>query len=157
MTVFGTAGSEGGLKVVQQAGAHFVFNHNQEGYMEAVKAEADKLGGVNVIIENAAHFNLGKDLPLLAKGGRVAVVGSRGPVEVNPRDAMSREVDILGVMLATASEDEAQETFAAIQGGMEAGWLQPIVGKKYLLEEAKEAQQELMKSTALGKMVLTVP
>jgi NADPH2:quinone reductase len=92
MKVFGTAGSQGGLEIAKQAGAHFMFNHNEKGYLEVLKTEADKVGGINVTIENAAHFNLGKDLPLLARGGRVAIVGSRGPVEVNPRDAMSREV-----------------------------------------------------------------
>ena len=42
--------------------------------------------GVDVIIETLASVNLGKDLPLPAPGGRVAIIGSRGPVEINPRD-----------------------------------------------------------------------
>lgn len=157
MKVLGTAGSQRGLEVASKAGAHFVFNHAQDNYIEAMKAEAEKLGGINVIIENAAHFNLGKDLTILAKGGRVAVVGSRGPVEVNPRDAMSREAEIIGVMLRSVSEKEEQETYAAVQGGMETGWLQPIIGKEFPLKEAAQAHQEIIAGNALGKMVLTVP
>jgi NADPH:quinone reductase-like Zn-dependent oxidoreductase len=60
-------------------------------------------------------------------------------------------------MLANASEEEREQTFAAVQGGMEAGWLQPIVGKEFPLNKAEQAQQELMTGTALGKIVLTVP
>lgn len=155
MKVFGTAGSQRGLEVAEEAGAHFVFNHNEDSYMEAMKTETERLGGVNVIIENAAHVNLGKDLPLLAKGGRVSIVGSRGPVEVNPRDTMSREADIMGVLLFNASEEETRQTFAAIQGGMEAGWLRPIVGKEFTLKDASHAHQEIIAGKALGKMVLT--
>ena len=157
MKVLGTAGSQRGLEVASQAGAHFVFNHAQDNYTEAMKAEAEKLGGIDVIIENAAHFNLGKDLTILARGGRVAIVGSRGPVEVNPRDTMSREADIVGVMLMNASEEEERETYAAVQGGMEMGWLRPIIGKEFPLKEAAQAQQEVIAGKALGKMVLTVP
>jgi NADPH2:quinone reductase len=156
MNVLGTAGTLRGLEVVTQAGAHHVFNHKQDNYMEAIKTEAEKVGGVNIVIENAAHFNLGKDLPLLASGGRVAVVGSRGPVEVNPRDTMPPETSIMGVMLSSASEEERQQTFAAVQGGMEAGWLQPIVGKEFLLNEAAQAHREIIEGNALGKMVLVI-
>lgn len=54
--------------------------------------------GVDVIIEMLANANLGKDLGLLARGGVVAVVGSRGTVEINPRDLMQREAAVIGVM-----------------------------------------------------------
>ena len=111
-----------------------------------------------MIVENAAHINLGKDLTLLAKGGRVAVVGSRGQVEVNPRDAMSREASISGVLLFNSTERDFEEGFAAIWGGMEAGWLRPIVGKEFSLENAYEAHADIISGGgALGKVILTVP
>ena len=156
MTVLGTAGTGEGTELVRKAGAHFVFSHRQDGYLDQIK-EASGDNGVDVIIENAAHINLGNDLGLLARGGRVAVVGSRGPVEVNPRDTMSREAAVFGVMLFNSSEKELTEMHAAIQGGMEAGWLRPIVGKKFPLEKASEAHENIITgSGALGKMVLTV-
>ncbi len=60
-------------------------------------------------------------------------------------------------MLFNASEAEVRETNAAIQAGMEAGWLRPIVGKEFKLEEAARAHEEVIGGKALGKMVLTVP
>lgn len=157
MRVLGTAGTQGGMEVVRNAGAHSVFNHNSEGYLEAVKEELAGCQGADVIVENASHVNLGKDLPLLARGGRVSIVGSRGPVEVNPRDVMAREAIIAGVMLFNATEAELRETNAAIQGGMGAGWLRPIVGKEFLLEKASQAHEEIISGSALGKMVLKIP
>lgn len=36
----------------------------------------------------------GADLPLMAHNGRVCVVGSRGAVQINPRDLMSKELQV---------------------------------------------------------------
>ncbi|HYB74326.1 MAG TPA: NADPH:quinone reductase, partial [Candidatus Sulfotelmatobacter sp.] len=90
MKVIGTAGTDRGKKLVEQEGAHHVLDHKAAAYMdEVMKLTGDR--GVDVILENLANVNLGKDLPLLAKKGRVVVVGSRGTVEINPRDAMMRD------------------------------------------------------------------
>lgn len=153
--VIGSAGSEDGMKIVKQAGAHHVVNHRSSGYLDQIRKLNDT--GVDVIIENASHINLGQDLTLLSKGGRVAVVGSRGPVEVNPRDTMSREAAIVGVMLMNSSERELAETHSAIQAGINNGWLRPLVGREYPLERASDAHTDILSSVgAVGKMVLNV-
>ena len=36
MTVIGTAGSEQGMKLVQDVGAHHVFNHRHAGYTDKI-------------------------------------------------------------------------------------------------------------------------
>lgn len=155
-TVIGTAGTPEGEQVVAGAGAHHVFNHRRPDYLDGMRAAAGERG-VDVIVENASHVNLGRDLPLLAAGGRVAVVGSRGPVEINPRDAMQREASIFGVMLRLACPSELQETARAIGVGVEEGWLRPLVGKEYRLEQAGQAHEEIINGAgALGKVVLTV-
>lgn len=156
MHVLGTAGTSAGVEIVKQAGAHMVFHHRQPGYLEEIK-KATEGSAIDVIIENASHVNLGNDLTLLAKGGRVAVVGSRGPIEINPRDTMSREASISGVLLFNSTEKEFAESFAAVWGGMEAGWLKPIVGREFSLENASQAHTEVISGEgALGKMVLNV-
>ena len=155
--VLGTAGTEEGKKIVLKAGAQAVFNHREDGYLDEIRKEIGE-GGFDLIIENSAHINLGQDLPLLAMGGRVAVIGSRGLVSVNPRDTMSREALISGVMLFNATPKEKSEAHAVIQAGIEAGWLRPIVGKEFPLERASQAHVDIISGKgALGKMVLTVP
>ena len=154
--VLGTAGTREGVDVVRKAGAHAVFNHREEGYLERIRKEVGE-GGVDLVVENAAHLNLGKDLTLLARNGRVVVVGSRGTVDINPRDTMALESTISGVMLFNATDAELSEANAAIQAGIEAGWLRPVVGKEYLLEEAGKAHADIISgSGALGKTVLVV-
>ncbi|HTV64121.1 MAG TPA: zinc-binding dehydrogenase, partial [Bryocella sp.] len=87
--------------------------------------------------------------------GRVAVVGNRGTIEINPRDAMARESEIRGVQLGNTSESEYHEMYAALGAGLENGTLRPVVGTKIPLADARRAHEEIMKpSGAYGKMVL---
>jgi NADPH2:quinone reductase len=154
MTVIGTAGSELGLELVKKQGAHHVLNHASDGYLDELMKLTDG-GGVDVIVELLANKNLGKDLTVLAKKGRVAVIGSRGPTEINPRDAMAREADIRGVTLMAASEQECEAMHAALVVGLENGTLRPVIGQRIPLAEASRAHIEIMKpSGAHGKIVL---
>ena len=51
--------------------------------------------GVPPILEMLANIiNLNTDLGLLAIRGRVIIIGSRGPVQIDPRQTMARDIDI---------------------------------------------------------------
>lgn len=65
-------------------GAHHAFNHKTEGYIEAIKKVTEGRG-VDVVAEMLANVNLDKDLKLLTEGGRVAIIGNRGRIEIDPR------------------------------------------------------------------------
>ena len=154
LVVTGTAGSEAGLKLVKEQGAHHAVNHSSEGYLdELMKLTGGR--GFDLILEMLANKNLANDLGLLAKKGHVVVIGNRGTIEINPRDAMTREADIRGVTLWLTSEQEFREMHAALGAGLENGTLRPVIGQKIPLAEAARAHGEIMKhSGALGKIVL---
>lgn len=155
MTVFGTAGSSRGKDLVLQNGAHHVLDHHQPDYLDKA-AELTGGRGFDIILEMLANINLGKDLPVLAKGGRVVVVGSRGKVEINPRDLMQRDAQILGMVFFNASAEERRHIYAALGAGFEVGTLNPIIGKEFPLAEAAAAHQAVMAPGAFGKIVLKV-
>ncbi|XP_022088973.1 quinone oxidoreductase-like [Acanthaster planci] len=153
MTVLGTAGSEQGMKLVGEMGAHHIFNHRQQGYTDKIM-EATSGRGVDVVIEMLANVNLQRDLEILAPGGTVAIVGNRGSIEINPRLTMGKESSIVGVMGST-KEADTRETAAAIQAGMEGGWIKPFIGKEYPLQDAAIAHDYIIKTTsAMGRVVL---
>ncbi len=154
MIVIGTAGGEAGMKLVEEQGAHHARNHSSPDYLDELMKLTDGRG-VDVIVELLANKNLAHDLTVLAKKGRVAVIGSRGSIEINPRDAMGREADIRGVTLMNTSEPEYREMHAALIAGLENKTLRPVVGQKFPLAEAAKAHAEIMKpSGAHGKIVL---
>ncbi len=153
MHVIGTAGSEKGMILVRQNGAHHVLDHHAPGYMEEVLRLTGG-SGVDVIIEMLANVNLGKDIGVLAMGGRVVLIGSRGLVEIDPRETMRRDAAILGMVLFNVSEPEILSIHAALGAGLENGTLRPVIGKELPLEEAARAHHEIIDSSAYGKLVL---
>ena len=77
LRVIGTAGTQRGRDLVAREGAHHVLDHRARDYQDDImKVTAGK--GVDVILEMLANVNLAADLKLLAWGGRVVVIGSRG-------------------------------------------------------------------------------
>jgi NADPH2:quinone reductase len=153
LRVFGTAGSDEGCKLVREQGAHEVFDHRTTDHFDQVmKATARR--GVDVIVEMLANANLGKDLTILAKGGRVVIIGSRGPVEINPRDTMQRDADVRGMILPNTPPAQMASIHAALVAGLENGTLRPVIGKEFPLAEAAQAHQAVMEPGALGKIVL---
>lgn len=153
LIVVGTAGTEEGRKLVLEQGAHHFLDHRQEDHLQqGVSLTGGR--GFDVIVEMLANVNLGKDLPALARNGRVVVVGNRGTVEIDPRQTMSRDASILGMTLMNATEKELAGIHAALVAGLECGALRPIVGKELPLAEAPKGHEAVMAAGAHGKIVL---
>lgn len=153
MHVVGTAGTDRGRKLVAAEGAHEILDHKAPGYLE--KALATTGGrGFDVIIEMLANVNLGNDLTVLAPHGRVVVVGSRGSIEINPRDAMTRDAAILGMTLWNIPPQDIASIQAAIVAGLENETLRPVIGQEIPLSEAPRAHLAVMEPGAHGKIVL---
>jgi NADPH2:quinone reductase len=155
LIVFATSSTDQGRELVIKNGAHLALNHASDSYLEELKRITNG-NGVNLIIEMLSNVNLGRDLTVLAKFGRVVVVGSRGKVEINPRDAMSRDASILAMTLFNSDLHDIQSIHAAIYAGLENKSLSPVIGKEFSLGEARQAQEEVMKSGAHGKIVLVL-
>jgi NADPH2:quinone reductase len=153
MRVIGTVGTEPGRELVLAQGAHLVLNHREEGYLDNIQKQTCGKG-VDVILEMLANVNLDKDLQLLAPAGRVVIIGSRGRVEIDPRNAMSRDATIFGMSLFNASEKELTSMHAAFVAGLENGTLRPVVSRELPLVEAAAAHHDVMEASTLGKIVL---
>lgn len=151
--VFGTGGTEEGRKLVQEQGAHHVLDHRAPDYLQQ---GMDLTGGkgFDLILEMLANVNLDKDLGVVAKGGRVIVIGNRGRIEIDPRQTMAKEATIKGVLLLGASEHELATLHAALIAGLENGTLRPIVGRTFPLAEAPQSHKAVMEPGAHGKIVL---
>ena len=107
-----------------------------------------------MILEMLANVNLAKDLTVLAMYGRVVVVGSRGNIEINPRDTMARDAAILGMTLWNVSQQDMVSIHSAIRAGLENETLRPIVGQEIPLSEAARAHVSVLEPGSYGKIVL---
>jgi len=153
LTVIGTASSDKGKETVLAAGADHVLNHTQAGYLDEVSV-LTKGKGPDVILEMLANVNLAKDLAIVAQNGRVVVIGSRGPVEIDARLTMQRNSSLLGMSLMNATEADLVQLHAALGAGFANGTLTPIVAREFSLADAPAAHKAIMEPGAFGKIVL---
>ena len=153
LRVIGTAGTEEGLKLIRKQGAVAALNHNTENYLDAI----DDLTcgqGLDVILEMLANVNLDKDLKLLAKFGRVVVIGNRGRIEIDPRDTMGKNASILGMSLFSADVKELTQIHSAIKAGLIDGRYKPIIHSQMALSEAGASHDLVMLNGVNGKIIL---
>lgn len=139
--VIGTAGSDAGKKLLQEQGVYQVIPH---GELAGIQAD--------VILEMLANVNLAKDLTAVARRGRIAIIGNRGTIEINPREIMRREATLVGVFGGTP--EELASVHAALGAGLANGTLRPVINQQLPLAEAPRAHELVMSPGAAGKIVL---
>lgn len=155
LTVIGTGGTDAGLTTVRAHGADVTVSHRAPNYADDIM-RATGGRGVDVVIEMAAHINLDRDLSMLAKHGRVVVVGNRGKTEIDARQAMGRDAAILGMTLFNVTDAEFVEIHSGLMAGLANGTLNPVVVREMPLADAVRAHTMVMEPGALGKIVLSV-
>jgi NADPH:quinone reductase len=153
ITAIGTGGTDAGRELVRREGADHVLDHRAPNYLEELGAMTHNKGP-DVILEMLSNVNLAKDLTVIARNGRIVIIGSRGKIEINPRDAMAREASLHGLMLFNATAAERRAINAAIHAGLRSGGLRPIVGKSFPLADAAKAHEAVLAPGAYGKIVL---
>jgi NADPH2:quinone reductase len=152
--VFGTAGTTQGLELVKKLRARESFNHRSDNCIQQI-IDRTSGRGVDLIIEFLADKNLDKDLSLLAKRGRVVVVGNRGRTEIDARQTMAKDSDIRGMSIMHADGPDLALIHAALGAGLRNGTLTPIVGKQFQLADAAKAHEAVMEGGAYGKIILS--
>lgn len=153
LTVSGTGGGAAGAAFVKSLGAHHALDHRAAGYQEELlRLTGGK--GFDVIVEMLANANLPADLGLAATHGRIVVVGSRGPVVIDPRGVMTKDLAVLGMTMSNVSDADRAALHADLGRGLASGALKPVVGKTFPLAQAARAHQAQLEPGARGKIVL---
>lgn len=105
---------------------------------------------VNVVIDNVAGENFGKQLSVLKPGGRLATSGAiAGPVvNIDLRKLYLKDINLIGT---TAWEEPV---FPNLIGYIERHEIKPLVAKTFPLADIAHAQTEFLKKQHFGKFVL---
>ena len=153
LTVIGSGGSERGRKLILDEGADHAVDHTAEGYIDQVKALTGSKGP-EIILEMLANVNLASDLDLVAKYGRIIIIGNRGEITINPRMTMMKELDIRGLALFNGSRTQMEEIMRDLLAGLADGSLRPVVGREMPLADAAKSHEAVLEPGAFGKIVL---
>lgn len=153
LLVIGTAGGPEGAAFLDSLGVTHPLDHRKPGYLDEILKLTDARGP-DLIVEMLANVNLADDLRLAAQRGRIVIVGSRGPVPIDPRLTITKDLTVRGMSLWNMTESEREHVHADLGKGLADGTLKPLIGAKFPLAEAFKAHAAILAPGARGKIVL---
>jgi NADPH2:quinone reductase len=154
----GVVSSDAKEAVAREAGADEIVRSDGP-WKDEVKAMTD--GGAHLVIDPVGGDRFTDSLRCLREGGRVVVVGfTAGSIpEVRVNRLLLNNTEVIGAGWGASVlgwPERTERIGRAIEGMIEAGQVQPIVGARFPLEKASDALQLLDERGATGKVVLDV-
>lgn len=157
--VFTTVGSAEKADRVRALGAERAVRYRDEDFVEVVRAEA---GAADVVLDVMGAAYLGRNVQVLADGGRLVVIGLQGGAkgELDLGRLLSQRASVHATALRSRSREQkaaiVQAVLAGVWPAVEAGEVRPIVDRVLPLAEAAEAHRVVEASEHAGKVVLQV-
>jgi NADPH2:quinone reductase len=142
--------------VAREAGADEVLRSD-----ENWREQALELGGVDVVLDPVGGERFTDSLRCLREDGRVLVVGfTEGSIpEVKVNRLLLRNVSVVGAgwgAYVMGNPQRNREIGEAVATMIEDGFIKPIIGAAFGLEEAADAFRTIDERRATGKVVLNV-
>src|SRR3954454_14185965 len=143
-------------RVAREAGADEVVRSTGE-WKDEAKRLSD--GGVGVVIDPVGGDRFTDSLRSLREGGRVVVVGFTGGAipEVRVNRLLLNNISVVGAgwgAFVMGKPDINREIGEEINRLVDAGFVRPIVGARFPLEQAADALELIDGRGATGKVVL---
>ena len=171
LLVTGAAGGVGtaAVQIGIAVGARVVASVRQPALRSAVAelgaevvdpSEAGAHGPYDVVLELVGGPGFEANLPAMAPGGRIAVIGVGGGARValDLLTLMGRRARVMGSTLRSRSLEEKALTARRVEAELlplvEAGKLRVVVGEVFALESAPDAYARFQAGGKLGKIVL---
>jgi NADPH2:quinone reductase len=153
-TVVATA--SGDEAFVRGLGADAVVDYGGDDIAERIRDAAGS--DIDVVLETHAAANVATDLDVLARGGRIVVLGEEAPIEIDPGASMTGKIADADVrfMSIMASRDDQVPILERVGRRLADGTFEIEIEATYPLEDAAEAQRHVMADGSRGKVVLEV-
>jgi len=159
--VITTAGSDEKCEFCERLGADHAINYRTEDWAGLVR-EVTNDRGVDVLLDMVAGSYMQKNLELLARDGRYAIIAFLGGsvAELDVRPVTLKRLTITGSTLRPQTVAEK----AAIAAGLaenvlpllESQAVKPVIHTTFALDEAQAAHELMESSQHMGKIVLRV-
>lgn len=159
--VLTTAGSADKLERCRELGAAVAINYREEDFV-AVAKEATDGAGVDVVLDNMGAAYLSRNVDVLAKGGRLVVIGMQGGTkgELDLGVLLGKRGAVIATTLRARPVEEKAAICAAVAEHVwplvADGVVRPIVHTTLPLADAADAHRLMEDSGHVGKIVLTV-
>ncbi len=145
-------------RVAREAGADHVLRSDGAWKDEAKEVSG---GGVDIVLDPVGGERFTDSLRSLAEGGRVVVVGFTGGSipEVKVNRLLLSNIEVIGAgwgAYVMSKPDVVRQIGAEIAQLIDQGFVRPIVGARFPLEQAGAALELIDEREAVGKIVLDV-
>src|SRR5262249_4531562 len=137
----------------ESLGCARVFNHRESGYFDELRNAYD---GVDLVLEMRADLNLRNDATLVRDGGTIVTIGSRGRSPKVTKTNKTINMMNVSVTESTAVELETLWTEKLLRGAA-SGWLRPVIGKEFRLQDAAASHELIMNATGANGNVVLIP
>jgi putative PIG3 family NAD(P)H quinone oxidoreductase len=159
--VFCTVGSAEKAERAVQLGAERAVRYRDEDFVEVV-LEATGGAGADVVLDNMGAAYLGRNVQVLARGGRLVVIGMQGGTraELDLGRLLAKRAAVHATALRSRPPQEkaaiVEAVLAAVWPAIEAGEVRPVVDRVLPLDDAGEAHRVVEASDHVGKVLLQV-
>ncbi len=145
-------------RVAREAGAEEVVRADGPWKDEAREVSG---GGIDVVIDPVGGDRFTDSIRSLREGGRIVVVGFTGGSipEVRVNRLLLNNVEVIGAgwgAYVMSKPQVTQEIGAAVEKLITDGFVRPIVGARFVLQDAADALKLIDGRGATGKVVLEV-
>ena len=150
-----TVGSPAKAERARALGADVTVLYKEQDFTEVVEP-------ADVILDNMAASYLGRNVQVLAPGGRLVVIGlqggRKGELDLGALLGKRASVHAMSLRARSAAQKAAivAGTLAHVWPAIEAGDVVPVIDQVLPLEEVARAHQVLDDSTHVGKVLLQV-
>ncbi len=157
-----TAGSAERLARCAELGADILVNYREQDFVEAVRQATDGRGA-DVVLDNMGAKYLSRNVDVLARLGRLVVIGMQGGVkgELNIGKLLAKNGTVTATSLRYRPVAEktaiCREVIEKVWPLVEAGEVRPITHDVLPVEQAAEAHRKLEEGGVLGKLLLRMP
>jgi NADPH:quinone reductase len=157
-STIGVVSSDAKEQVAREAGADHVLRADGPWKDEAKEVSG---GGVDVVLDPVGGDRFTDSLRSLAEGGRVIVVGFTGGSipEVKVNRLLLSNTEVIGAgwgAYVMSKPHVVRQIGAEVARLIDQGFVRPVVGARFPLEEAGAALQLIDERGAVGKVVLDV-
>ncbi len=159
MEMYGTSSSEEKLAKVRELGLQHGINYKQRDYVEAIK-ELTQGEGVDAVFEMLGGEHVAKSVSCVREFGRVIVYGAATgeTPQLDTRVLYAKGASVHGLWLSylSANRPLMESAWKQLSEWIAAGKLNPVIGKVFPLEQAREAYTLLQEGKNYGKIVLKI-
>jgi putative PIG3 family NAD(P)H quinone oxidoreductase len=156
-----TAGSADKLEACRSLGADILVNYKEQDFVEVVREETGG-AGADVILDLIGAKYLARNIDLLARNGRLVVIGLQGgaKAEIDLGLMLSKRVAVFAASLRGRPLEEKAAIVASTREHVwpliDAGRVRPVIHATYPLAEASEAHRVMEGSSHIGKLLLVI-